>query len=187
MLRLSELVAHCRVLAARFARAVEHLAPSRVLPVHDVHMRHPLGSNVSRMRRSNMQGAMRKAALMATAGLALSGSAPAPAARAAEEPAKPRVTVTVPDEQHLLRTDGAVAFVRCDRPCRVRAGGTLTIGERSFELEKVGARAGRRTVRIVLPLTPEAERALRAARADDRRTEVALRVRVRAFPARTAA
>jgi hypothetical protein len=129
-----------------------------------------------------MHGTMRTAALVATAGLALAGSAPAPAATPAADP-RPRVTVTVPAEQHLLRERGAVAFVRCDRPCRVRVGGTVTIDERAFDLEHVRTAAGRRAVRVVLGLTPETVRALRAARADDERTEVELRVRARALPA----
>lgn len=94
---------------------------------------------------------------------------------------KPQLKTRVKKRQRVLKLGGAVAYVRCDERCTVRAGGTLRIGKRRFELRGVRTRSLRaaKLVRVRQRLTRRGTRALRRALSSGKQPTVQLRLRAR--------
>jgi glucose/arabinose dehydrogenase len=105
---------------------------------------------------------------------------PAPVAVAPDRTA-PSLRVRVKRRQRLLRLRGAVARVRCNEACAVRAAGVLRIGKRRFRLRSATRRAqaaqATRRVRLKVRLKPRSRRALRRAMRRGRRPLVRVGLR----------
>ncbi len=67
--------------------------------------------------------------------------APAPPAVPVRDATAPRLRARVKRRQRVLRLRGAVAYVRCNEACAVRAAGVLRIGKRRFRLRGAARRA----------------------------------------------
>ncbi len=110
-----------------------------------------------------------------------SGTAPKPAPPpppAAADTARPRLNTRVPRRQRVLRLRGAVAYVRCNEACALRAGGVMRIGQRRYRMARVSRAAqavDRRRVKV--GLTTRGRRALRKALRNRRRASVRIGLR----------
>jgi glucose/arabinose dehydrogenase len=93
----------------------------------------------------------------------------------------PGIRVRVKRRQRLLKRHGAVAYVRCDETCAVRAAGVLRIGKRRFRLRRATrtATASRATprIRLKIRLKKRSTRALRRAMRRGRRPLVRVGLR----------
>jgi glucose/arabinose dehydrogenase len=92
----------------------------------------------------------------------------------------PAPAVRVSRRQRVLRLRGAIAYVRCNEPCAVAAGGILRRGRRSYALRRASHAAQTdRRARIKVRLTRRATRALRRALRRERRASVRIGLRAR--------
>jgi glucose/arabinose dehydrogenase len=112
------------------------------------------------------------------------GAAPPPPPAPAtpiRDAAAPKLRVRVKRRQRLLRLRGAVARVRCNEACAVRAAGVLRIGKRRFRLRSATRRAQvaqtTRRVRLKVRLRPRSRRVLRRAMRRGRRPLVRVGLR----------
>jgi glucose/arabinose dehydrogenase len=105
---------------------------------------------------------------------------PAPVAPVRDTSA-PRIRVRVKRRQRLLKRHGAVAYVRCNETCAVRAAGVLRIGKRRFRLRGAARTAqaaqATRRVRLKVRLKKRSTRALRRAMRRGRRPLVRVGLR----------
>jgi glucose/arabinose dehydrogenase len=92
--------------------------------------------------------------------------------------ARPRLNTRVPRRQRVLRLRGAVAYVRCNEACSLRAGGIMRIGKRRYRMARVSraAQTHNRT-RVKVGLTRNGRRALRRALRNGRRPSVRIGLR----------
>jgi hypothetical protein len=106
---------------------------------------------------------------------------PPPIATPIRDAVAPKLRVRVKRRQRLLRLRGAVARVRCNEACAVRAAGVLRIGKRRFRLRSATRRAQvaqtTRRVRLKVRLKPRSRRALRRAMRRGRRPLVRVGLR----------
>ncbi len=93
----------------------------------------------------------------------------------------PRLRVRVKRRQPVLRRRGAVALVRCNEGCSVRAAGVMRIGKRRFRLRSAARNAGSGQatprVRLKVELKKRSTRALRRAMRRGRRPLVRVGLR----------
>ena len=116
-----------------------------------------------------------------TGGLLAPPAAPAPPVQpvVTADTTAPRLRATVRRRQRVLRLRGAVAYARCDEPCRVTARGVLRVRGRELRLRRATRFAQPvRSVRLKIRLTGRSARALR--RAARRKRRAAVRIGLRA-------
>ncbi len=93
----------------------------------------------------------------------------------------PRLRIRVKRRQPVLRRRGAVALVRCNEGCSVRAAGVMRIGKRRFRLRSAARNAGSGQttprVRLKVELKKRSTRALRRAMRRGRRPLVRVGLR----------
>jgi hypothetical protein len=104
-------------------------------------------------------------------------AAPVSAAPALDTTA-PRLRTRIKRRQRVLRLRGAVAYARCNEPCSIAVGGTLSIGRRRFRMLRTSRAAQvTRRARMKVRLMRRGTRALRSALRRGRRASVRLGLR----------